>query len=173
MQKYPFFNYIFSDQELIDDFEEVIEKYGFFDFFTLHQQVGVNINVGYVDANSLVIGAGFDTGSMQRRGKNDTRGGYFETLMEYRKIYDPTAFARPSENTTSRNTNLTVLAKRHRSFSGYISSIRKVIRNYKKEEAGNPRNDTWNIVYYSHYEDEARGVKVWYSRRKKKNLIIM
>lgn len=160
MQKYPFFNFNFSDQELINDFEEVIDQYGFFDFFTLHQQVGVNINVGYSAARSLVIGAGFDTGSIKRRDKNDTRGGYFQTLMEYRKIYDPKDFARSSEYTTSRNTNLTVLAKRHRDFGGYISSIRKVIRNYKKEEAGNRRNDTWNIVFYTHYEDEARGVKV-------------
>ena len=154
MQKYPFFNFLFSDQELQKDFEEVIERYGFFDFFTLHEQAGVNINVSYVDANSLVIGAGFATGRI-KRAKNDKRGGYFQTLMDYHKIYDPSDFARPSEVTTSRNTNLTVLRKRQRTFSGYISSIRALIRTYKRQEASNVRNDTWNIVWYSDYKEEA------------------
>lgn len=141
MQKYPFFNYLFSDQELINDFEKVIDEYNFFDFFTLYQQAGVNLNVSYVDAKSVVNGTG-----------------YFETLMEYRKIYDPTEFALESEITTSRNTNLTVLRKRQRTFSGYISSIRALIRTYKREEASNARSDTWNIVWYGDYKEEATGI---------------
>lgn len=142
MQKYPFFNYLFVDEDLQKEFEEVIEKNDFFDFFTMYQHVGTNFTVSYVDAKSVVNG-----------------GGYFQTLMDYRKIYDPSDFARPSEVTTSRNTNLTVLRKRQRTFSGYIRSIRALIRTYKRQEASNVRNDTWNIVWYSDYKKEATGIR--------------